>query len=512
MSRPATEQPCPETHVPRLRPRVLWAIARRDILRVRGGQQHRGRLRSIGVAGLLLGAAALVPGPGGPPEAGAPTVPAVVGVGALPPALDGKVRAVPQSPVTLHTMDGQPVRVVARGVGPRLRAALDELPGPTVRREVVGQAPEAPPFLRNLLIVLIAASLLTGPLAESLPGERAQHTWETLRAASVRTAEICAGKWLAWTGAALAGTGMALLVGIVRGSITLDVALLGLPLALGQTVALGLWLVAPSTDQAGAATVPVRVIPLAVVFAGVAAWMLAPSGVAGLVPLGGALLLAAGGEADLLLPGALVSTALTCGALLFGAARRCENSSAAGVSVLPAVPAIVGAAGAWMLGGWGAGRLGGSVALATVAAAGVLWLTVALMHLRRPRGSWHPRPAGVAGGVVGGLLLGALFTWAPPGPTLLPATDILHNAPLWAVLALVVGQEVLFRGLLLGPLRGPGAGARQATSGMLWLAMAGTAAPIHALGMVILLTALRRRGGLEAAIAARVTLCAMGTL
>ena len=141
MSQSPTEPRCLETHVPRLRPRVLWAIARRDILRVRGGQQHKGRLRSIGVAGLLLGAAALVPGPGGPPEAGAPTVPAVVVVGALPSALDGKVRAVPQSPVTLHTMDGQPVRVVARGVGPRLRAALDELPGPTVRRAVVGQAP-----------------------------------------------------------------------------------------------------------------------------------------------------------------------------------------------------------------------------------------------------------------------------------------------------------------------------------------------------------------------------------
>ncbi len=479
--------------VSRPRWRVLRALARRDLARVQGsrpGPRWRGRL--VGIA--LLGAAALVPGPGAPTSAGpaapavqaAPSVALPPGVGAAPPGT---------GPVLETTADGTPL-LRARRVAPGLRRALDAASAragrPVLVRAQTAPPPALPPQPRALLILLIAASLLTGPLTESLPGERSQKTWETLRAAAVTPAELLGGKWLAWTGPAVAGSGLALAAAVLRGHLLLGPGLLGLPLALGLVVALGLWLLAPSHDPAGGATVPVRVVPLVVVGAALGAWALAPGAAAAWVPLGAPLLWAMGGTAPGLALGATLTTLVAVPLLLAHAARRAVRPLRHRPP-LPVVPALFATAAHLALAGGGAGRLGGDPVLAQLAAALVVAATAAVLHHRAPAAAAPPsRPAG---GVVPALALAAVVALAPAGPALVAVPP----PPLALALVAALAQEWLYRGILTRD--SPPAGA--ALWGLLWAVGCGLGAPLQAALLAVGLGLLARRWGLGAAVLAR---------
>jgi hypothetical protein len=502
-----------------VRPRVVWVLVRRELARVRGGEAGS-RLRAVALSAVLLGGAALLPAGGlgrAPVQAtvhltGGPASPALRAV------LEAAGLSVHEGPRAQdedggparrgHTLDLStvPPTLHSPRPPPRLRTALDALPStplPVLRRS---PAPALPPQPRALLLLLIAVSLLTGPLTESLPGERVQHTWETLRAAAVSQAEIIVGKWLAWTAVGCGGVALAVVAAVLRGTLPLSPALIGLPLSIALSVALGLWLVAPSADPAGSATVPVRVIPLVVALLGGAAWMLAPGPAAALVPLGSALVLAMGGTATGLLPGAVLSSTVALGLLLWGAARRSLQPSRSS-DPWPVLPLVLAAGAQLVLGSWGPGRLGGHAELAALAVAGIHGATAAVLALRR-RGAPPPRHSGaraVGTGLAAGLSLAALPLVLSPGAAL-----VSWPAPTALGAALVLGavaEELLFRGALLRH----GAGAVAAGAVLWWLAT-GLHTPVLSAALAVGLTAAALAGGTRAAVLARLLVLAAGGL
>lgn len=500
-----------------VRPRVVWVLARRELARVRGGEAGS-RLRAAALSALLLGGAALAPAPAPATVRG---VLQVIG-GPMPPELRAALQTEelafqeltvspelapePSLPGTTLDLSSAPPTLHARRLSPRLRTALDTLPGPALAVERRSPAPALPPHPRALLLLLIAVSLLTGPLTESLPGERVQHTWETLRAAAVTQAEIIVGKWLAWTGVGCGGVALAVAAAVVRGTLPLSPALVGLPLSIGLSVALGLWLVAPSTDPAGSATVPVRVIPLVVALFGGTAWLLAPSAAAALVPLGGPLVLAMGGAAPGLLPGALLSSAAAAALLLWGAARRSLRPLQE-ADRWPVVPVALAAGAQLVLGSWGPGRLGGSTELAVLAVAGLHLATAGVLALRW-RGAPLPRPRGARAAGVGalaGLSIVGFGALLPPGDALVswPAASAIGAA---AVVG-AVSEELVFRGALVR--HGPAAVV--AGSALWWLAT-GLHTPVQSATFALGLSAAAVAGGTRAAVFVRLALLAAGGL
>jgi len=383
-------------------------------------------------------------------------------VSGAPPAAVAEVADVVED-AHPHVVEGPPVSVsVGAGRVPGwLREALSHTPGPTVTVARSVRPVWVPG--RNLWVLLLAASLLTGPLVESIPGERAQRTWETLRASAISTGELLAGKWLAWTGGALVVATSGVSAGLVSGTQAVDVGLLGLPLVIAPVVALGLWLVHDVDDPAGAATIPVRVIPLVLVGTVVAALLLQDShpGLASLVPFGSPLLLAAGlPEASDWLPAATLSSSVTTVVLLGTTARAIGrgNRRRAAARLAGLVPVLVAA---WI---WWAAvvgpklwRLAGSPlrpgdALPTVAGGVGLGLLAAVLHLRAscPRSSGRSA-WGLAALVGAGLaLLDHLLPELSVGGGLQPALAGRPTSVLLAAGVGAAGQELLFRGVLAG--------------------------------------------------------------
>lgn len=266
----------------------ILAVARRDLIRVYAGDGGR---RALRMALVMVVSVAAVPCGATPYPA---PLAATLGVSGQPPESVLEV-AQWRADAPIRVDAGRPIRVSGRRVPPTLRAALDRgSQGPTVRVRRTRPRPLRPG--RNLWVVLLAASLLTGPLVESLPGERSQGTWETLRAAPVSALALLTGKWLAWTSAATLVACMGIGVGIASGVQTVAPALAGVPLALGSIVALGLWLLRSVEDPSGAATIPIRVIPVVLLAGGAVSMGIAPkaSVLAAAVPFGGPLWLVAG--------------------------------------------------------------------------------------------------------------------------------------------------------------------------------------------------------------------------
>ncbi len=388
----------------------------------------------------------------------------------------------------LHIEDGQPVRARATRVPEVVRRVLDDHTAPptvTVSRDT--SSPWVPG--RNLWVLLLATSLLTGPLVESLPGERNQRTWETLRAAPLSTAELLTGKWLAWTLASVLVAGSGILAGLLGGTQALEPALLGVPAVLATVVALGLWLLRSVEDPAGAATIPVRTIPLALLLTGGAAVVLADTSpvLAAAVPLGGPLWWAAGGSAH---PGALVAmgvvSVLTVAGLLGHAARTVDRPS--NPTGGPFVGAVVALA-AWSVGAfallapagwaWVGGRTVTPGASASVAA-GLGWLLLAAVLRFRQQGAAGPsaRPTHTGGWwavAAIGTVLGGLDHVLPE---LVDDTGMSGAwvgapvGPLWAAIWCAASQEVLFRGLMRSHV---GAVA----SGVVWILATRPADPLY---------------------------------
>ncbi|MFT5686976.1 MAG: hypothetical protein ACI8RZ_007933, partial [Myxococcota bacterium] len=296
-----------------LRPRMLAMVAWRDLRRVLAGR----RLGFIGLAlALLLPVGAI---PLKAPQRGVESSPVVQGE--IPAALEGKLRLSQDAPVRLSGSD--PIIVQTATLPGAVRRVLNTIEEEPYVTRIVWR-PELNLPGRNLLVALLAISLLTGPLAESLPGEREEGTLETLLVAAISRGEVVGGKWLAWTGAASV---MALLgggAGLLTGAQELGLWVLGVPLSVSVAVALGMWLVRSAGDAMSGATAPMRVIPVvAVALLGVSWWLSSTNAVlAAAVPLGGGLLMAGGmvGEPAAVLA-AIGGTVLACVGLLAGTAH-----------------------------------------------------------------------------------------------------------------------------------------------------------------------------------------------
>ncbi len=474
----------------------------------------------------LLGLGLLVPAGALPIHLDrAPAATEASAAGEIPVALQDKIRLDLTSRATLS--GEAPVVVTAAAVAAPLRSALDHLPGPTV--ELV-RAPRRRPLPgRSLIVALLAISLLTGPLAESLPGERGAGTLEVLLSASLTRAELVVGKWLAWTAYGSALAGIAAISGMFSGAAPVGLWPLALPLVVGVSAAVGLWLVRGAADVVSGAAVPMRVLPMLAVGSGVLAWIVADSSpvLGAAVPMGGALLVASGAlSGGLALLSAALGSALAVALLLSSTAAVIDQGGVAR-----------SARGADLAGG----LLGVGVTWLAVAGPG-LWAVAGNPNLVLPRGA-----SIAAGGVCAGLLAGVwlvrgsglVMSWGTWRGALLGAVSglgvglalaaldalpILVQGPLWmaplrerllcspieggplALAAVVVGQTLLFRGLLLERLGTAGSVA-------LWVLAVAPFDPVQgAVGGLVLAGAARGLGLAPAMVAMAVMIGVRGVI
>lgn len=503
-----------------MRLRAIRAIAARDL-----AMQLRGRRAWVMplIASVLLVPLASIPLP--KTTRVDSRAPYVQVQGDVPQALHDHelVRATGRGTVLRRVESG--LVVETERVPSRLRTALDDTlevePPPPV------QGVRRPPWPmpgRTLLLALIAASLLTGAVSESLPGERGRNTLDALLTAAIGRGELVLGKWLAWGGmGALLSTaagGMAL----ATGNATLGPWLLALPLVPPATVALGMYLVRHTGDLVGGATVSLRVIPAVLSTLGLVAWGLGfiDPLLGAAVPLGGALVMAGDtwpGWAPTLT--AVASTGAATIALLWGTRRGLDHPAPREDRVSPITTTLVvsGVALAW----WGAllgPRLWAPAGNATLAdaldpstallAGSLALLMIGSVRAAGPTG-WpgvrlHAPPARswllAALALPLALLLGLSPLGALPGvpATLLPRLELglaaTPGTPLAGLIALVA-QELLFRGMipeLIDP-RGRRSVAWELVSAGLFAAIITPHRPLEGLLLALALNLLARHTG-----------------
>lgn len=201
-----------------------------------------------------------------------------------------------------------------------VRAALDG-ETPALKMVDMSTTPKVPS--RSIFFAMISASILTGAIAESIPGERSRKTLKTLLAASISRLELILGKWSAWS---LFGGGAALIaaaVAIGLGRQEAGLWLLPLPTVAMTTVALGLFLVHRAEDVVSGATVSLRILPAVLTCSGLVAWIIGNEHPlwGALIPLGGALMAAGDTWTGVGPPivATLSSLGLTAGLLLYTA-------------------------------------------------------------------------------------------------------------------------------------------------------------------------------------------------
>lgn len=525
--------------VPRLR--RLLAVARYES---RSQMSGRHALRLLGVAAALMLPAGLLPTPKLPArQPPAATMPAGVDsttVGPPPPAkvpvrgeipagLETRLVSSPGAPFEIR--DGKPVVVTTLIMTDELRAALDTLDGPE-RLEFRNVPFRLRTPGRSLLIAILAISLLTGPLADTLPGERARRTLEVLLTAGITRGELIGGKWLAWTLSATATAGISAGLACWRGVQAPGWWLAGLPLFIGSTVAFGLWLVRLVDDVVGGSAAPMRVLPAAAGTMATAAYLLGKvSPLAGAaVPIGGPLMVAAD-----LFPGPWAALSATAGSVAFIAATltvtgrdldRVDTTSSPtrwGALGLSAVAILI-----WWLtvggpGVWSAGPDGISAELVqplakSMLAGGVALLACAVIAVAREsaRGpSKGAKAVSLPVAIVATLVVG--FALAASGP--LPAMELAATRPaidtmldrlreaavpppgdgsagaMLALAASLLGQAFLFRGVVARRLGWIGGSA-------LWCVAVSPWAPWAALPASLALGALADRCGWIAALLA----------
>jgi len=519
----------------------LLAVARYE---ARCHMTGRQALRLIGVAtALLLPAAAvnvapvrslLFPEPpaaasaGGEPEWGVgPPPPKKLRVsGTIPAALESRMQFVAESPYRIRGEN--PVILSAPQVSPEMRSALDTLDGP-VRLEVRTYSFKYHLPGRSLLIAILAVSLLTGPLADALPGERARRTLEVLLTTGITRGELIGGKWLAWTLSSTATAVVAAAIACLRGVQAPGWWVVGLPLFIASAVAFGLWLVRLVDDVVGGSAAPMRVLPVA---AGSTA--LLASGISGFspvaaaaVPLGGPLLVAG----DIFQSGPQLLAA-TAGTVLFVTAvltltgrdlDRVDTSSsptrwgAVGLSAVATLLWWLSVAGPRV---WGSGITTDLVTPMpqSMMVGGLALLSCACVAVAREMRSGRVtvvRSTSLVTSAVVTLAVAAALAASGPLPALdfAPARETIHSmldrlregalpvtmtASPWIALAAVlsiVGQAVLFRGVVATR-------AGWVTASVLWCLAVCPLSPWSALSASFALGALAASHGTLAALVA----------
>jgi hypothetical protein len=343
---------------------------------------------------------------------------------------------------------------------------------PGISTEIVEQQIYTTPK-RSLLLALIAASVLTGSLAQSIAGERSQRTLDTLLAASVTRTEIVVGKWLAWSGFGAVSCLFSVAIALLLDRQDAGYWILPAPVVSLGTAALGLWLVRHADDVVGGASTTIRVLPAAVSLAGLAAWILGRIDplLGAAVPLGGALMAAGDAWPGLAPPlVASASTAAMAAALLAATARDLEPD-AAPPDHRPALIAstVALAAGAWWMTVAGPlmWAMGGNQSLTDqlpvrhgIAAGGLaLWLLVVVRMSRDPSpmaavGLTRPGWLGVVAAAVAAPALAWLTAAGPEGWSWgAQAGRRMHDALIGSgawdnALVAAIAQELLLRGWL----------------------------------------------------------------
>lgn len=450
-----------------MRARPIVAIAQRDLYwQLRG---RRGWLYPF-IAALILIPAAIAP-----LNAELPTRAEIPVKGDVPErvlALD-RVAVNNDRPRLQFEQTNDALVVHGRHIPDDVREALD---GDTPSLTVHDVEPPVGLPGRSLVLTLIASSILTGALSESIPGERSQRTLQTLLTAAVTRSEIVTGKWLAWGGFGALASAIAVALSMVSGYQSPGwwlIPVMSVPMA---TVALGLYLARHATDVVGGATVSMRVLPAALTIGGLAAWGLGRwhPWLGASVPIGGALVASGDTWPGFVTP--ILATAVTLGftAAALGATARDleddtpENRFAGQVQAL--VTTSLAASAWWMaIAGPMVWTMGGNEALtsrlsptAGVLAGGLGIGIVALIRFAEPSPPRTPAITPSAAWLLAlpaGLLLFALSNLSGnlsfEGAWLTPVAARMSAAlnPVWAgipvFLVAVWAQEALFRGWIL---------------------------------------------------------------
>jgi len=449
-----------------MRAPILWAVALRDLSMELAGK--RGRLMPLVAAVILLpmGAAPVIS-----PESIRPDEYHVTGE--VPPevlALDN-VEEDPSSAVLRFfppTEETPAYRLRGDFVPGDIRDAMDAR-DPRIDTEVFARPPLAVPS-RSLFIALVSASILTGAITSSIPGERTAKTLVSLATAAISRRELVWGKWLAWAGFGSLCAWLATCLTLLLGRQAPGMWLLSMPMVSAGTVALGLFMVRNATDVVGGATVALRVLPAALTILGLGAYGLGTIDpyLGAALPLGGALV--ASGDTW---PGwgppllSILTTLLASAALLEATSRAIdgepnaslESSLLRGAS-LSALTALI-----WWLPllaplVWAAGgnrtviqTLDPAVAVLTSATGCMLlWTVVKATETVTPPAPPTPRARHLVLGVLAGALLAAVIPVQPMPDASLHARWFSALQPAWAgllpFLLAVIAQELIFRGLL----------------------------------------------------------------
>ena len=416
-----------------------------------------------------------------------------------------------------------------------IREALDEQQ-PRGAVAIAWRSPEQQAPHRGLLLALIAASSLTGPVSSSIGTERSRGTLTSLLTAAVTRREIIVGKWLAWAGFGLAATMSFTAVALWRGVVPVGWWLLALATVPMGLTALGLWVVRRATDVVSATATALRLQPAALMVTALAAYVLGDYDphLGALVPLGGALItsgdvwLEATSTAPLV---AAASTLTLTAVLLMLAARDLDESPAEAPLGTGWTGATVAAAAAglalwtplvgpelWRQAGnpglteelsIGMAALGASAALlgwGLLRAAGHTGPVHTFLDLRRPSPSSLLLAAGAGAALAlssGGFqaftdattLLGAISQRL--GDTFVPAA-----VPWWGALALIAAEELLFRGVLVRQV-----GVVPASTA--WAVVKAPLDPFAALVGATTLGAASQAGGVVASLVTRLTAWAL---
>ncbi len=427
-----------------------------------------------------------------------------------------------------------PLVVRTRALPEPLRAPLDAMETRVAVVHYVADPLDTPE--RSLLFALISASVLTGAIAQSLPGERSARTLETLRTAAITPLELVVGKWAAWAGLGALGGVLATLGSLAFGRQSFGPWVFAVPWGALVTVALGLWFVRRAEDVVGGATVAVRTLPVVLALTAALSWYLGMKSpwLGALVPVGGPLIAAGNtwaGWGPVLL--SIAVSAATCGLLLTATARDLGDLEgtpqaapwwgALGVTALAATvvwfPLL--APMLWTL----ADRAERTAAIPlTVTASSSAWglaLLAALLVLRAPRperfglrsAAW---PGLALGGAVGlgvwGLGVGLPGGLALPGHPVLVADALqrlrahadLTHVGLITGLAAIAAQEVTIRGWVQSRVGVVGSTAA-------WVLVARLGDPVLGLLEGLLLAGLRHRSNsVVPSLVARTVVLAVG--
>ncbi len=453
----------------------------------------------------------------------APPLPSVRGI--VPQALAGKLLLDDRSKVEI--VEQSPVRLRAGSVPDDLRAVLETLPEPA-RVEVRRLHPPLRLPGRSLLIAILAVSLLSGPLAEALPGERSRRTLEVLLSAGISRAELIGGKWLAWTLSATLSAWLAAAASCLNAVQAPGWWIVGLPLFIASAVAFCLWLLRLADDVVGGAAAPMRVLPVVALVLAAASRGLeqfSPA-LAAMVPLGGPLLLAAG-----IFVTASAAAAATAGTVLFVVAMLAltardldrfdvvsgvKRSGALGLGAVALLLWWLAVAGpaVWSLAG-NANAV--SPVSSSLLAAGLALLGCALIACAR-EGVW-PWPAMPRRAVLNGLLVGALLgaagpfslrfvtapAWAETMVSRLAAAATPSLAAPAAALACLLGQAWLFRFVVVKRAGWIG-------GALLWTLAIAPLDPLAAIPAALALGLLASGSGVQAALIAQAVWTAAAAL